>query len=52
MTRLLKGIPGLRIIGTAAEKAGVLSFVLDGHKTEDIGAALNLWLSETPNCLR
>jgi cysteine desulfurase/selenocysteine lyase len=41
MTRLLKEIPGLRIIGTAAEKAGVLSFVLDGYKTEDIGAALN-----------
>jgi cysteine desulfurase/selenocysteine lyase len=41
MTRLLVEIPGLRIIGTAPEKAGVLSFVLDGHKTEDIGAALN-----------
>jgi cysteine desulfurase / selenocysteine lyase len=40
-TRLLKDIPGLRIIGTAPEKAGVLSFVLDGHKTEDIGSALN-----------
>jgi cysteine desulfurase / selenocysteine lyase len=41
MTRLLEEIPGLRIIGTAAEKAGVLSFILEGHKTEDIGAALN-----------
>ncbi len=40
-TRLLKEIPGLRLIGTAPEKAGVLSFVLDGHKTEDIGSALN-----------
>src|SRR3984885_13509177 len=40
-TRLLKEIPGLRLIGTAPEKAGVLSFVLDGHKTEDIGTALN-----------
>lgn len=40
-TRLLKEIPGLRIIGTAPEKAGVLSFVLDGHKTEDVGSALN-----------
>jgi cysteine desulfurase/selenocysteine lyase len=40
-TRLLKDIPGLRLIGTAAEKAGVISFVLNGHKTEDIGAALN-----------
>lgn len=40
-TRLLNDIPGLRLIGTAAEKAGVLSFVLDGHSTEDIGSALN-----------
>jgi cysteine desulfurase/selenocysteine lyase len=40
-TRLLKEIPGLQLIGTAPEKAGVLSFVLDGHKTEDIGTALN-----------
>ncbi len=40
-TRLLKDIPGLRLIGTAAEKAGVISFVLNGRKTEDIGAALN-----------
>ena len=40
-TWLLKGINGLRIIGTAPEKAGVLSFVLEGHKTQDIGAALN-----------
>lgn len=40
-TKLLKDIPGLRIIGTAPEKAGVLSFVLDGHSTEDIGSALN-----------
>jgi cysteine desulfurase/selenocysteine lyase len=40
-TRLLNEIPGLRLIGTAPEKAGVLSFVLDGHRTEDIGAALN-----------
>jgi cysteine desulfurase/selenocysteine lyase len=40
-TRLLTEIPGLRLIGTAPEKAGVLSFVLDGYKTEDVGAALN-----------
>jgi cysteine desulfurase/selenocysteine lyase len=40
-TRLLEDIPGVRLIGRAADKAGVLSFVLDGHKTEDIGAALN-----------
>jgi len=41
-TDALKRIPGLRLIGTAAEKASVLSFVLDGFRTEDIGAALNL----------
>ena len=40
-TRLLKDIPGLRLIGTAPDKASVMSFVLDGFKTEDVGAALN-----------
>ena len=40
-TRLLKEIPGLRLIGSAPEKAGVLSFVLDGHSTQDVGTALN-----------
>jgi cysteine desulfurase/selenocysteine lyase len=34
-------VPGLRLIGTAAEKAGVMSFVLDGVRTEDVGAALD-----------
>ena len=34
-------VPGLHIIGTAKEKAGVLSFVLDGFRTEEVGAALN-----------
>jgi len=33
-------VPGLRLIGTAREKAGVLSFVLDDVRTEDVGAAL------------
>jgi cysteine desulfurase/selenocysteine lyase len=40
-TQGLQRIPGLRLIGTAREKAGVLSFVLDGFRTEDVGAALN-----------
>jgi len=40
-TEELQQIPGLCIIGTAKEKAGVLSFILEGHKTEDVGAALN-----------
>ncbi len=34
-------IPGLTLIGTAPDKAGVLSFVLDGMRTEDVGAALD-----------
>ncbi len=34
-------VPGLRLIGTAQEKAGVLSFILDGCKTEDVGKALD-----------
>ena len=40
-TELLKEVPGLRLIGTAPDKASVLSFVLDGYKTEDVGAELN-----------
>ena len=34
-------VPGLRLIGTAKEKAGILSFVVDGCRSEDIGAALD-----------
>jgi cysteine desulfurase/selenocysteine lyase len=37
----MKTIPGLHLIGTAQEKASVLSFVLDGFRTEDVGKALN-----------
>jgi cysteine desulfurase / selenocysteine lyase len=40
-TQGLLKVPGLRIIGTAKEKAGVLSFVLAGFRTEEVGAALN-----------
>lgn len=40
-TELLKEVPGLKLIGTAPDKASVLSFVLDGYKTEEVGAALN-----------
>jgi cysteine desulfurase/selenocysteine lyase len=39
-TALLK-IPGLRIIGTAKEKASVISFVIDGFRTEEVGDYLN-----------
>jgi len=40
-THLLQPIPGVRLIGTAANKASVLSFVLEGYKTEEVGAELN-----------
>jgi len=40
-TRLLKEIPKLRLIGTAPDKASVLSFVIDGLTTAEIGAALS-----------
>jgi cysteine desulfurase/selenocysteine lyase len=40
-TAALLKIPGLRIIGTAKEKAGVLSFVLDSFRTEEVGDYLN-----------
>jgi cysteine desulfurase/selenocysteine lyase len=40
-TRLLSEIPGLRLVGTAAHKAGVLSFVLDGVHPHDVGTILD-----------
>ncbi len=40
-TQRLQPIPGVRLIGTATNKASVLSFVLDGYKTEEVGSALN-----------
>ena len=40
-TAELLRIPGLRIIGTAKEKAGVLSFTLEGFRTEEVGDYLN-----------
>jgi cysteine desulfurase/selenocysteine lyase len=40
-TRQIRDIPGLRLVGTAAHKASVLSFVLDGYSTEEVGKALN-----------
>jgi cysteine desulfurase / selenocysteine lyase len=40
-TACLQTVPGLRLIGTAPEKAGVLSFVLDGVRTEDVGGMLD-----------
>ncbi len=40
-TELLSGIPGCRIIGTAPDKAGVLSFVLKDVHPHDIGTILD-----------
>ncbi len=37
----LKAVPGLRLIGTAREKAGVLSFVMKGIHPHDIGTILD-----------
>ena len=34
-------VPGLRLIGTAPQKASVLSFVLDGCSPEEVGSALD-----------
>ena len=40
-TGLLNQVPGLRIYGTAREKAGVLSFTLAGFESEEVGKALD-----------
>ena len=40
-TEALRSVPGLRLVGTAREKTGVLSFVLDGIHPHDIGTVLD-----------
>ncbi|MGH9418157.1 MAG: cysteine desulfurase [Terriglobales bacterium] len=40
-TERLREIPGLRLIGTAAEKAAVLSFVMEGIHPHDVGTVLD-----------
>ena len=40
-TEALRSIPGLRLIGTAPEKAGVISFVIDGVEVEEVGRLLD-----------
>ena len=40
-TEKLQEIPGVRIIGTAKEKAAVISFVIDGIHPHDIGTILD-----------
>ena len=40
-TRKLSAIPGVRLIGTAKDKASVLSFVIEGVHPHDIGTILD-----------
>ncbi|MGI9432815.1 MAG: aminotransferase class V-fold PLP-dependent enzyme, partial [Myxococcota bacterium] len=40
-TARLEEIPGLHLIGTAPEKTGVLSFIVDGIHPHDIGTVLD-----------
>jgi len=40
-TQKVSAIPGVRLIGTAKEKAGVLSFIMDGVHPHDIGTILD-----------
>jgi cysteine desulfurase / selenocysteine lyase len=40
-TQEVLAVPGLRIIGTAAEKAGILSFTMEGVHPHDIGTILD-----------
>jgi cysteine desulfurase/selenocysteine lyase len=37
----IRSVPGLHLIGTAPEKASVLTFVIDGYRPEDVGSALD-----------
>lgn len=40
-TEALGQVPGLRLVGTAREKAGVLSFVMEGVHPHDVGTILD-----------
>jgi cysteine desulfurase/selenocysteine lyase len=40
-TAALAAIPGIRLVGTAADKAAVVSFVMDGVHPHDIGTILD-----------
>ncbi len=41
-TRAIQQVPGLRLVGTAKEKAAVLSFVMENAHPHDIGTLLDL----------
>jgi cysteine desulfurase/selenocysteine lyase len=40
-TRMLQAIPGVRLIGTAREKASILSFVMDEIHPHDVGTIID-----------
>lgn len=40
-TRVLQAVPGLKLVGTAKNKASILSFVLDGIHPHDVGTILD-----------
>ena len=40
-TEAVREVPGIRIVGAAREKAGILSFVMDGAHPHDIGTILD-----------
>lgn len=40
-TEQISALPGVRLIGTAAKKAGILSFVIDGIHPHDLGTILD-----------
>lgn len=40
-SRALRDVPGIRIIGNAREKAGVISFIMDCAHPHDIGQILD-----------
>jgi cysteine desulfurase/selenocysteine lyase len=37
----LREVPGIRLVGTAPNKASIVSFVLDGYQPTEVGTALN-----------
>jgi cysteine desulfurase/selenocysteine lyase len=40
-TRQIRAVPGLQLVGTAAQKATVLTFTLAGHRAADVGTELD-----------
>lgn len=40
-TRKIEALPGVKIVGTAAEKAAVLSFMIDGVHPHDVGTVFD-----------